>query len=200
MNLIDCIQESFDASIELKKNSRDILSLLILNASEVIVKCISAGNKILCCGNGGSASDAQHFTAELVNRFQVERDNLPAIALNSDIAVLTAIANDYGYQEVFAKQIKALGRAGDVLLVISTSGKSQNVIRAIQEAGKRKMRCVVLTGGDGGIMKNFLSDIDVEIRVPANSTPRIQEVHILIIHCLCDLIDRQLFGSFLEKP
>ena len=192
MSLIDRLQENFTASIELKQKSYQELAQSILTASEIMVACIKNGNKILCCGNGGSACDAQHFTTELVNRFQIERDNLPALALTADMAVLTAIANDYAYQEVFAKQIKALGKAGDILLAITTSGKSQNVIRAIQEASKRKMHNVILTGGHG-IMQELLSVDDVAICVPSHVTPRIQEVHVLIIHCLCDLLDRQLF-------
>ena len=193
MSLIARLQENFSASIELKKKSCQELAQSILKASTIMVECIRNGNKILCCGNGGSACDAQHFVTELVNRFQIERDNLPALALTADMAVLTAIANDYTYQEVFAKQLKALGKAGDVLLAITTSGKSQNVIRAVQEASKRKMYNVVLTGGHG-IMQELLGMDDVTICVPSHITPRIQEVHILVIHCLCDLLDRQLFG------
>jgi DnaA initiator-associating protein len=198
MNLIDCIQKNFHESIQLKKATLETLSQPILSASEALAQCISDGNKILCCGNGGSACDAQHFVAELVNRFQIERDNLPALSLTADIAVLTAISNDYGYQEVFSKQVKALGKEGDVLLAISTSGKSQNVIRAIQEAQQRKMRVIALTGSNG-LTTNVLSETDIEIRVPSDVTPRIQETHILIIHCLCDLLDKQLFGAGKEK-
>jgi phosphoheptose isomerase len=135
----------------------------------------------------------------LVNRFQIERDNLPAISLVADMAVLTAIANDYSYQEVFAKQVKALGRKGDVLLAISTSGKSQNVLRAIQEARARKMQIIALTGEDGSAIEKLLSSADINICVPSSVTPRIQEVHILIIHCMCDLLDRQLFANVSEK-
>lgn len=195
MNLINRIQENFNDSIELKKTSGKILFPSILAAGEMLVRCISGGNKILCCGNGGSACDAQHFTTELVNRFLVERDNLPAIALTADTAILTAIANDYSYAEVFAKQVKALGKESDMLLAISTSGRSQNIIRAIQEAQARKMCVLALIGGDGGTIKGLLTNNDVGICVPSNTTQRIQEVHILIIHCLCDLIDKKLFVS-----
>jgi Phosphoheptose isomerase len=199
MKLIDQIKESFYCSIDLKKTVAEALSPAILVAGKVLVHSLSHGNKILCCGNGGSACDAQHFTTELVNRFQIERDNLPAIALTADTAVLTAIANDYGYQEVFAKQIKALGKEGDVLLAITTSGKSQNILRAIQEAHVRRMSVIVLTGGNESTLESILSKTDINLCVPSSVTPRIQEVHILIIHCLCDLIDRQLFGADLEK-
>lgn len=192
MNSINDIQENFHHSIELKKIAAETLAPLIQAASEILIQCIKDGHKILSCGNGGSACDAQHFTTELVNRFMIERDSLPAISLTADTAILTAIANDYAYQEIFAKQVKALGRKGDVLLAISTSGKSQNVIRAIQEAHIRKMQIIALTGGDSSV------DADIEIRVPSNITPRIQEVHILIIHCLCDLIDRRLFAQKYE--
>ncbi|EKE01144.1 MAG: phosphoheptose isomerase [uncultured bacterium] len=199
MNLTYRIQESFYQSIELKKVALEVLLQPTLAASEMLVQCIKNGHKVLSCGNGGSACDAQHFTAELVNRFIIERDNLPAISLTADTAVLTAIANDYSYQEVFAKQIKALGRENDVLLAISTSGKSQNVIRAVREAHSRKMQVIALTGGNGGEMASLLKKTDIEIRVPSSVTPRIQEVHILVIHCLCDLIDRQLFDTIEEK-
>ena len=199
MSLIGRIEENFYCSIELKKIAMETLAPKILAASEKLVRCIKNDHKILSCGNGGSACDAQHFTTELVNRFQIERDNLPAISLVADTAILTAIANDYSYKEVFARQVKALGREGDVLLAISTSGKSQNVIRAIQEARTRKMQIIALTGEDGSAIEKLLSSADINICVPSSVTPRIQEVHILIIHCLCDLLDLQLFANGLEK-
>jgi D-sedoheptulose 7-phosphate isomerase len=198
MNLIDCIKTSFDESIKVKKMALEDLSQKILTTSEALVRCISNEHKILCCGNGGSACDSQHFVAELINRFQIERDGFPAIALTADIAVLTAISNDYGFQKVFSKQVKALGKEGDILFAISTSGKSQNVILAIQEAHKNKMQVIALTG-DNGITTNILNDTDIELRVPSSTTARTQESHILIIHCLCDLIDKQLFGTSGEK-
>jgi len=151
--------------------------------------------KILSCGNGGSAGDAQHFSSELLNRFERERPGLPAVALTTDSSTLTSIANDYAYEDIFAKQIRALGRGGDVLLAISTSGNSENVNRAIAAAHERSMQVVALSGRDGGQMAEILSAGDVEIRVPAERTARIQEVHLVVIHCLCDLIDESLFGS-----
>jgi len=151
--------------------------------------------KILSCGNGGSAGDAQHFSSELLNRFERERPGLPAVALTTDSSTLTSIANDYAYEDIFAKQIRALGRGGDVLLAISTSGNSENVNRAIAAAHERSMQVVALSGRDGGQMAEILSAGDVEIRVPAERTARIQEVHLVVIHCLFDLIDESLFGS-----
>jgi len=151
--------------------------------------------KILSCGNGGSAGDAQHFSSELLNRFERERPGLPAIALTTDSSTLTSIANDYAYEEIFAKQVRALGKAGDVLLAISTSGNSANVNRAIVAAHERDMQIVALSGRDGGAMSALLNAGDVEIRVPAERTARIQEIHLVIIHCLCDLIDESLFGN-----
>lgn len=199
MSLIGHIEESFYCSIELKKIAMEVLAPSILAASKMLVRCIKDNHKILSCGNGGSACDAQHFTTELVNRFMIERDNLPAISLTADMAVLTAIANDYAYHEVFAKQVKALGREGDILLAISTSGKSQNVIRAIQEARAHNMQIVALTGGDGSLVESLLSGADINICVPSSMTSRIQEVHVLVIHCLCDLLDKQLFGKDSEN-
>ncbi len=151
--------------------------------------------KILSCGNGGSAGDAQHFSSELLNRFERERPGLPAIALTTDSSTLTSIANDYAYEDIFAKQVRALGRSGDILLAISTSGNSENVNRAIAAAHERSMQVVALSGRDGGRMAEILVAGDVEIRVPADRTARIQEVHLVIIHCLCDLIDESLFGD-----
>lgn len=193
MSLINRVHKAFCCSIELKEIAIGILSQDISRAGEMLAQGIRDGHKILSCGNGGSACDAQHFTGELVNRFQIERGNLPAISLTADLAVLTAISNDYGYQEVFAHQIKALGGKGDVLLAISTSGCSKNVICAINEAHKWGMKVIALTGDNKGVMKAILNGDDIEICVPSNVTARVQEVHILIIHCLCDLIDHQLF-------
>lgn len=150
--------------------------------------------KILSCGNGGSAGDAQHFSAEMLNRFEMERPGLPALALTTDGSTLTSIANDYSYAEVFAKQVRALGQRPDVLLAISTSGDSENVNLAVEAAHEREMKVVALSGRNGGRMAELLADDDVEIRVPAESTARIQEVHLLVLHCLCDLIDRSLLG------
>ena len=158
-----------------------------------MVRCLLENGKILCCGNGGSAGDAQHFSAELLNRFERERPGLPALALTADSSTITAIANDYSYEEIFSKQVSALGQAGDVLLAISTSGNSANVIQAIKAGQDREMLVVALTGKDGGEVAPSLSDQDVEIRVSSDSTARIQEVHLVVIHCLCDFIDTQLF-------
>jgi D-sedoheptulose 7-phosphate isomerase len=159
------------------------------------VNSLLKNGKILSCGNGGSAGDAQHFSAELLNRFEKERPGLPAMALTTDSSTLTAIANDYSYEEIFSKQVSALGQASDVLLAISTSGNSANVAAAMKAAQERKMLTVVLSGNDGGLMTGLLGNQDIEIRVPSNRTARIQEVHLVVIHCLCDFIDTQLFGG-----
>ena len=157
--------------------------------------CAAASSAAASCGNGGSASDAQHFSAELLNRFEKERPGLPAIALTTDSSTLTAIANDYAHNEIFSTQIRALGQANDVLFAISTSGNSGNVIEAINAAHDRDIIVVALTGKDGGKMAGLLRENDIEIRVPADRTARIQEVHLVVIHCLCDFIDTQLFGG-----
>jgi D-sedoheptulose 7-phosphate isomerase len=151
--------------------------------------------KLLSCGNGGSAADAQHFSGELLGRFERERPGLPAIALTTDSSTITAIANDYQYADIFAKQVSALGQSGDVLLAISTSGNSENVLRAIAAAHSRGLKVVALTGRDGGAIARSLNPEDIEVRVPADRTCRIQEVHLLVIHCLCDLIDDAILGS-----
>jgi D-sedoheptulose 7-phosphate isomerase len=194
MSMVDRIRQNFSDSIQTKIAAADALPETIAKAAEVMVQALLEGHKILSCGNGGSAADSQHFSAELLNRFETERPSLPAIALTTDTSTLTSIANDYNYNEVFAKQIKALGQAGDVLLAISTSGNSSNVVQAIHAAHDRGLKVIALTGRQGGEMANLMHGGDVEIRVPATNTARIQETHILIIHCLCDLIDHQLFG------
>lgn len=194
MDLLHRIQQHFAESIQAKITAADALGTPIAHASEVMVRCLLDGHKILSCGNGGSAADAQHFSSELVNRFEIERPGLPGIALTTDSSSLTSIANDYHYDEVFARQVRALGQAGDVLLAISTSGNSPSIVKAVQAAHDKGMQVVALSGREGGTMATFLSNADVEIRVPAQSTARIQEVHLLVIHCLCDLIDQQLFG------
>lgn len=195
MDMQSRIRQMFQASIDTKQQAMDVLVPFIEHASTVMVHSLLNEGKILACGNGGSAGDSQHFSSELLNRFERERPSLPAIALTTDSSTITSIANDYSYNEVFSKQIRALGRPGDVLLAISTSGNSANVIQAIQAAHDREMTVVALTGRDGGGMASLLLPEDVEIRVPSKVTARIQEVHLLAIHCLCDLIDRQLFGS-----
>jgi len=189
------IRQHFIASIETKQQAAEVLIPAIEQAGELMVGALLAGGKILACGNGGSAGDSQHFSSELLNRFERERPSLPAIALTTDSSTLTSIANDYSYNEVFSKQVRALGQAGDVLLAISTSGNSANVLAAIAAAHDREMTVVALSGRDGGSMASLLLPDDVEIRVPAKVTARIQEVHLLVIHCLCDFIDNQLFGS-----
>lgn len=195
MNFQDRVKQHFTASIETKMQSMESLTPFITAAAEVMVQALLSERKILACGNGGSAGDAQHFSAELLNRFERERPPLPAIAITTDSSTLTSIANDYSYDEVFSKQVKALGQAGDVLLAISTSGNSANVNEAVKAAHNREMRVVALSGKEGGSLRNFLADGDVEICVPSPVTARIQEVHLLVIHCLCDLIDSHLFGG-----
>jgi D-sedoheptulose 7-phosphate isomerase len=194
VSIRDEVIQLFDASIETKHAAKEILAAPIAAAVELMTTAFSAGNKILSCGNGGSAADAQHFSAELVCRFERERPGLPAVALTTDTSALTAISNDYNYDEVFAKQVNALGQAGDVLLAISTSGNSANVVRAIEAAHAKGLTVVALTGRDGGHIASLLQNNDVEIRVPSNSTARVQEVHLLTIHCLCHQIDELLFG------
>jgi D-sedoheptulose 7-phosphate isomerase len=189
------IKQHFEASAQLKLRAMERLAPVIADAAVLLGKQLQAERKVLSCGNGGSAGDSQHFSSEMLNRFERERPGLPALALTTDTSTLTSIANDYHYNEVFAKQVRALGQAGDVLLAISTSGNSANVVRAIEAAHERGMPVVALTGKDGGAMAAQLAGNDIELRVPSDSTARIQEVHLLIIHCLCDLIDRQLFGE-----
>lgn len=189
------ILNQFRESAELKIQAASVLAQPISQAVELMFSALSNGNKILACGNGGSAADAQHFAAELVGRFERERLPLPAIALTTDTSILTAVANDYSYQEIFSKQVQALGQPGDVLLAMSTSGNSPNVRAAIEVALEREMRVVALTGKGGGVIGKILSDADVHICVPHDRTARIQEVHLLTIHCLCDGIDVALLGG-----
>jgi phosphoheptose isomerase len=193
MKTADIIQAHFAESIAVKQAAMGALTGAIEKATQVLSESLRNGHKILSCGNGGSAGDAQHFSSELLNRFEMERPPLPAIALTTDSSTLTSIANDYSYEDIFAKQVKALGQKGDVLLAISTSGNSINVIRAIDAAQDRGMPVLALTGRDGGEIARCLLATDIEIRVPSERTARIQEVHLLLIHCLCDLLDRNLF-------
>jgi D-sedoheptulose 7-phosphate isomerase len=195
MNYQERVKQHFTASIETKMQAMEALTPFITQAADCMVQALTQEKKILSCGNGGSAGDAQHFSAELLNRFEMERPPLPAIAITTDTSTLTSIANDYSFEEIFSKQIRALGQSGDVLLAISTSGNSPNIIEAIKAAHDRDMPVVQLTGKEGGNMRSMLSDSDIEICVPSTSTARIQEVHLLVIHCLCDLIDTQLFGG-----
>src|SRR6187549_2075698 len=188
------VASHFAESAKLKLESAKQLSAPIARAIGVMAASLKAGGKILACGNGGSAADAQHFAAELVNRFERERPPLSAIALTTDTSTLTSIANDYDYDQVFSKQVRALGHSRDVLLAISTSGNSRNVIAAMQAAHDCKMGVVALTGRNGGKMVEVLRPADIHICVPAQSTARIQEVHLLTLHCLCDAIDCLLLG------
>jgi D-sedoheptulose 7-phosphate isomerase len=185
----------FQESAELKIQAASVLARPIEQAVELMFTALSNGNKILACGNGGSAADCQHFAAELVGRFERERLPLPALALTTDTSILTAVGNDYSYQEIFSKQVQAFGQSGDVLLAMSTSGNSANVLAAIETALERDMRIVAMTGKGGGAIGKLLTDSDVHICVPHDRTARIQEVHLLTIHCLCDGIDVALFGG-----
>jgi D-sedoheptulose 7-phosphate isomerase len=195
MSTHDAIRRQFVDSIATKQRSLEVLVPAIAGAGALMADILRQGGKILACGNGGSAGDAQHFSAELLNRFERERPALPAVALTTDSSTLTAIANDYAYEQVFSKQVMALGNAGDCLLAISTSGNSPNVVEAIKAAHAKKMRVVALTGRDGGKMGPLLASGDFEIRVPAERTSRIQEVHLVAIHCLCDAIDTALYPA-----
>ncbi|MGI0117354.1 phosphoheptose isomerase [Zooshikella sp. RANM57] len=189
------ITRHFAESIDAVAHAAEILSPLIGQASELMVNALLNEGKILACGNGNSASSAAYFTAKLLNRFERERPALPAVALSADAATLTAIANDYSFHEIYSKQVRALGQPNDILFVISASGRSTNIVQAIQAAHDREMFVVALTGGDGGDISALLDAEDVEIRVPEINTQRIQEVQLLTIHCLCDLIDEFLFGG-----
>ena len=189
------VNAHFAESVEVKKAAAASLTKQIADAGLLMGRCLQDDGKILSCGNGGSAGDAQHFSSELLNRFERERPGLPGIALTTDSSTLTSIANDYAYEDIFAKQVRALGREADILLAISTSGNSDNVNRAIEAAHERDMHVVALSGKDGGRMAGMLAAGDVEIRVPAERTARIQEVHLVAIHCLCDLVDEYLFGG-----
>ncbi len=185
------VRRHFQDSIATKQAAID-LAPTITAAAALMTRCLLEDGKLLSCGNGGSAADAQHFSSELLNRFELERPGLPALALTTDSSTITSIANDYAFVEVFAKQVRALGQPADVLLAISTSGNSENIVRAIHAAHERGVKVVALTGRDGGAIAGALAGVDIEIRVPADRTCRIQEVHLLIIHCLCDLIDAEL--------
>ncbi|MGB5631073.1 MAG: phosphoheptose isomerase [Woeseiaceae bacterium] len=195
MDPLSRVRDHFAESIATKQTAADAIAESIVAAGRVMSDALLADGKILSCGNGGSAADAQHFSSELLNRFEMERPGLPAMALTTDASTVTSISNDYSYEEIFSKQVRALGKPGDVLLGISTSGNSENVIRAINAAHERGMKVVAFSGRDGGRMADIFAEGDVEIRVPATRTARIQEVHLLVIHCLCDLIDTTLLGS-----
>ena len=189
------IQQQFFDSADLKYAAAEPLSKSIAVAVEAVLASITAGGKVLACGNGGSAADAQHFAAELVGRFERERPGLPAIALTTDSSILTAIGNDYDFASIYSKQVQAIGQPGDVLIAISTSGNSANVLAAVEAAHAKDMTVVALTGRTGGRLIELLTDTDVHIAVPHDRTARIQEVHLLALHCLCDAVDFQLLGD-----
>ncbi len=189
------IQQQFFDSADLKYAAAEMLAKPIADAVDALVGCITGGGKVLTCGNGGSAADAQHFAAEFVGRFERERPGLASIALTTDTSILTAVGNDYGFDAIFAKQVQALGSPGDVLLAISTSGNSTNVLQAVEAAHAKDMAVVALTGNGGGKMREMLTETDVHICVPHERTARIQEVHLLVVHCLCDAVDLQLLGE-----
>jgi D-sedoheptulose 7-phosphate isomerase len=194
------IEQHFIDSADLKYQAAQLLSKPIAAAVQAILASVTSGGKVLACGNGGSAADAQHFAAEFVGRYERERPELAAIALTTDSSILTAIANDYDFNAIFAKQVRALGGAGDVLLAISTSGNSPNVLSAIEAAHERDMVVVALTGKGGGAIAQVLRETDVHISVPHDRTARIQEVHLLVLHCICDGVDAQLLGDQEIKP
>jgi D-sedoheptulose 7-phosphate isomerase len=189
------VLDNFNESIQLKTEASGQLAPIIVAAAELMTNCLLNEGKILSCGNGGSAGDAQHFSSEMLNRFEMERPGLPAIALTTDTSTLTSIANDYQFADIFSRQVRALGQPGDVLLAISTSGDSHNVVHAIDAAHDREMGVIILSGCEGGQIADLVRETDIEIRVPSWSTARIQEVHLMIIHSICDLIDRHLLGQ-----
>jgi len=195
MSLKERITENFSQAIQLQQECMVDLPELIEFASQLMVAALINDKKIISCGNGGSSGNALHFSALMLNRFQRERPSLPAITLNADALTLTSIANDYHFDDVFAKQLRALGQEGDVLLCYTTSGNSANILKTVTVAQEKNIPVIALTGQSGGSLANILNETDLEIRVPATQVPRIQETHLLMTHCLCDLIDHQLFGG-----
>lgn len=193
-NILERVRHNFSESIQTKINAADAILPMVSKACEKILQCLLDGNKVMSCGNGGSACDAQRFSSQMLNRYKHERPSLPAIALTADMAILSSIANDYHFNEVFAKQIRALGNPHDILLALSTSGNSANILHAIKAAHDRNVQVIALTGHDGGKIAGLLLENDIEVRVPAYDTARIQETHLLILHCICDMVDFQLFG------
>ena len=194
------IQQHFIDSADLKYQSAQSLSKPIAAAVQAMLACVTSGGKVLACGNGGSAADAQHFAAEFIGRFERERPELAALALTTDSSILTAIANDYDFDRIFSKQVRGLGQSGDVLLALSTSGNSANVLAAIEAAHEREMTVVALTGRGGGKITQLLRETDVHVCVPHDRTARIQEVHLLVLHCICDGVDTQLLGEQEPPP
>ncbi len=195
MSLKERINQYFSAALQIQQESLLSLPELIEFASQLMVTALINDKKIISCGNGGSSGNALHFSALMLNRFQRERPSLPAITLNSDTLTLTSIANDCHFDEVFAKQLRALGQEGDILLCYSTSGNSANILKTVTVAQEKNIPVIALTGQTGGSLAGFLNETDLEIRVPASTASHIQEMHLLITHCLCDLIDQQLFGG-----
>lgn len=195
MNQAENLRKHFDEGIELRRKMAQVMPEKIAAAGEALAHALKAGKKVLSCGNGGSAADSQHFAAELVGRFERERPGFPALALTTDTSALTAIANDYGYDIVFSRQVESLGQPGDFLLGISTSGNSKNVIAAIRSAHARGMRVIALTGRDGGEMGRMLRDNDFHLNVEHPRTMRVQEIHLLVVHCLCEVVDNVIFGE-----
>lgn len=189
------IQQHFFDSADVKYQAAEVLARPVADAANALLGCITAGGKVLACGNGGSAGDAQHFAAEFVGRFERERPGLAAIALTTDTSIITAVANDYDFNQIFSKQVQALGNPGDVLIAITTSGNSANVLAAVDAAHQKDMTVIALTGKGGGKLRERLTETDVHICVPADRTARIQEVHLLVVHCLCDAVDTQLLGE-----
>ena len=195
MDLTAHLKQHFDEGIELRRKMAETMPAAIASAGTALAAALKGGRKALACGNGGSAADSQHFAAELVGRFERERPGLPAVALTVDSSALTAIANDYDFDRVFSKQVEALGVAGDVLLGISTSGNSRNVVEAIRAAHAKGLVVIALTGRDGGAMAKMLRPGDFHLNVPHPRTMRVQEMHLLAIHCLCEVVDNLLFGE-----
>lgn len=191
MNPIEVVKDNFAESIATKQAAVESVAPAIAGAAAALFRALTAGGKVLSCGNGGSAADAQHFASELINRFETDRPALAAIALTTDSSTLTSVANDMHYHDIFARQIEALGRPGDILLAITTSGNSENILKAIGAARSRDMQVMLLSGRDGGQATSLLADTDIGICIAGPSTARIQEVHLLVMHCLCDLVDKQ---------
>ena len=194
MERLNRVKKIFSDSIAVKEEARSTLAPQIVKAAEVILTSLMDNNKVMSCGNGGSAADAQHFSSEMLNRFERERPGLAAFALTTDASTITSVANDYQFADIFAKQIRALGRPGDVILAFSTSGNSSNIVSAIDAAHEQDARVVLISGRDGGEAAMALNPDDIEVRVASSSTARIQEVHLIITHCICDLVDNHLLG------
>ena len=195
MDLTAHLKQHFDEGIELRRQMAETMPAAIARAGTALAEALKGGKKALACGNGGSAADSQHFAAEIVGRFERERPGMPAIALTVDTSAITAIANDYDWNSVFAKQVQALGQAGDVLLGISTSGNSKNVVEAMRAAHDKNMVVIALTGRDGGAMAKMLRPTDHHLNVAHPRTMRVQEIHLLVIHCLCEVVDNVIFGE-----